>query len=179
MRSRPWLRCSARMLCCHWGCLAKHWCETSLSSKDCDGMISKGRVEQVDDVKYGTYNRYSFNEREYISIQRYRCDNDLCHRKTFSILPHAFLPIVRASLCMFMYVLNIYEQGHSVAEIARLTNSNWPRIQRWITMASKMRQWFQKEYRILLWSPCPCLSVHKFWMPFTRDFSWNFYPDRF
>ena len=77
-------------------------------------------------VRWGFYNRYLFND-ESIRIQRYRCDNDLCPQKTFSILPHAFLPIVRASLCMLMYVLSMYERGQSIADIAKHTGSNWPR----------------------------------------------------
>ena len=66
---------------------------------------------------------------------------------TFSILPHAFLRIHRASLCMFMYVLARYEHGDSIASIARDTGSNWPRIQRWIKKAREIRDWLGKEYK--------------------------------
>ena len=48
-------------------------------------------------VKYGFYSRYLFDD-HLTKIQRYRCDNDLCPHTTFSILPHAFLRIHRASL---------------------------------------------------------------------------------
>ena len=78
-------------------------------------------------VRFGFYSRYLFDG-ELTQIQRYRCDNDQCPQSTFSILPHAFLRIARASLCMFMHVLQMYEQGESVAAIARYTDSNWPRI---------------------------------------------------
>ena len=88
-------------------------------------------------VKNGFYRRYSFDDK-LINIQRYRCDNDKCPRKTFSILPHALLRIVRASLCMFMYVLQMYEQGNSIASIVRYTDSNWPRMQRWVARAKAM-----------------------------------------
>ncbi|WP_304511927.1 hypothetical protein [Desulfobacula sp.] len=126
-------------------------------------------------IKWGFYSRYLFND-ELINIQRFRCDNDLCPRKTFSIFPHALLPIIRASLCMLMYVLTMYEQGETIAKIARHTGSNWPRMQRWIKKALSIRNWFRQEYDI---RPSPCLSSGKFWASFTRDFSWAFYPERF
>ena len=78
-------------------------------------------------IKWGFYKRYLFND-ELMDIQRFRCDNDLCPYKTFSILPHALLPILRISLCMLRYVLEMYEQGNSIADIARHTGSNWQRI---------------------------------------------------
>lgn len=124
-------------------------------------------------IKWGFYSRYLFND-ELINIQRFRCDNDLCPCKTFSILPHAFLPIIRASLYMLMYILKMYEQGETIAKIARHTGSNWPRIQRWITKAIYIRRWLAQEYG----NAFPFLSQGKLWTSFTRDFSWAFYPNR-
>ncbi len=122
-------------------------------------------------IKWGFYKRYLFND-ELIFIQRYRCDNDLCPRKTFSILPHAFLPVIRASLCMLAYILKMYEQGWTIAGIARHTSSNWPRIQRWIAKALSIRTWIQKEYDTIF----PCYLKNRNWASFTRNFSWAFYP---
>ena len=122
-------------------------------------------------VKSGFYRRYLFND-ELVKIQRYRCDNDLCPRKTFSILPHAFLPVIRASLCMLFYILKRYEKGDTIAGIARHTGSNWPRMQRWIIKALSIRDWIQKECDNIF----PCLSKNRGWASFTRDFSWAFYP---
>ena len=124
-------------------------------------------------VKWGFYSRYSFDEK-LINIQRYRCDNDLCPQKTFSILPHAFLPIIRISLCMLTYILKMHEQGNTFADIARHTGSNWPRIQRWVRKALSIRNWLQKEYN----NPSPCLLKTRQWPSFIRDFSWAFYPGR-
>ena len=124
-------------------------------------------------IKWGSYSRYLFDD-ELIKIQRYRCDNDLCPQKTFSILPHAFLPIARASLCMLVHVLYMYEQGHCIAQIARHTCSNWPRIQRWIRKAKLIRDWLRQEYGGTL----TCFSPGSSWSSFTRDFSWAFYPNR-
>ncbi len=125
-------------------------------------------------VKCGFYGRYLFGN-DLINVQRYRCDNDACPQKTFSILPHAFLRITRASLCMFMHVLKMYEQGNTIASIAKDTGSNWPRIQRWIAKAMKIRDWVSKEYG----KAPPCLSSKKKWGFFIRDFSWAFYPKRY
>lgn len=124
-------------------------------------------------VKWGFYNRYLFND-ELINIQRYRCDNDLCPCKTFSILPHAFLPVFRASLCMLIHLLKMYEQGKSIADLARYTGSNWPRMQRWIAKAIFIREWVQKEYS----GVSPGLLNNQRWASFTRNFSWAFYPGR-
>lgn len=124
-------------------------------------------------VKWGFYSRYLFND-ELINIQRYQCNNDLCPCKTFSILPHAFLPIIRASLCMLMYVLKMYEQGNTIAGIARHTDNNWQRIQRWINKALSIREWVQRD----LTNMSPCLSANRQWSTFIRDFSWAFYPGR-
>ena len=122
-------------------------------------------------VKWGFYHRYLFND-ELIIIQRYRCNNDLCPCKTFSILPHAFLPIIRASLCMLIHILKKYEQGATIAAIARYTDSNWPRMRRWIIKALSIRDWLRQEYDNAL----PCQSQNRSWTSFTRNFSWAFYP---
>lgn len=124
-------------------------------------------------VKWGFYRRYLFND-ELINIQRYRCDNDLCPCKTFSILPHAFLPIVRASVCMLMYILKMYKQGCTITAIARHTGNTWQKIQRWISKAMAIDNWFTQEYA----DTCPCLTQGRQWSSFTRNFSWAFYPDQ-
>lgn len=124
-------------------------------------------------TKWGYYSRYLFDD-ELKDIQRYRCDNDRCPRKTFSILPHAFLPVIRVSLCMLMYVLAKYEQGFCIARIARETGNSWSRVQRWIRKAISIREWLKKEYGQTI----PCCYHAADWFSFTRDFSWAFYPVR-
>lgn len=124
-------------------------------------------------VKWGFYQRYLFND-ELINIQRYRCDNDLCPCKTFSILPHAFLPVIRASLCMLMYILRMYEQRRTIAAIARHTGSTWQKIRRWIAKALLIKKWLDLKYA----DTSPCLASDRIWLSFTRDFSWAFYPEK-
>jgi transposase-like protein len=125
-------------------------------------------------VRYGFYSRYLFDD-ELVQIQRYRCDNDQCPQKTFSILPHAFLRIARIPLCLFMLVLRLDEQGYSIAAIARYTGSNWPRIQRWIAKAEKIKKWIDTEQK----HSHPCLLPKDQWSLFIRDFSWAIYPRRY
>ena len=122
-------------------------------------------------IKWGFYHRYLFND-ELINIQRYRCNNDSCPCQTFSILPHAFLPVIRASLCMLLYILKKYEQEDTIAGIARHTGSTWPRMQRWVSKALSIRDWLRLEYGNAL----PCLLQNRKWTSFTRNFSWAFYP---
>jgi len=75
---------------------------------------------------------------------------------------------------MLMYILKKYEQGNSIAGIARHTGSNWTRIQRLIAKAMSIRDWIKQEYG----STSACLSASRQWTYFTRDFSWVFYPNR-
>ncbi len=121
-------------------------------------------------IKWGFYCRYCFDD-QLVHVQRYRCFNTFCPYKTFSILPHAFLPIVRASLCMLTLVLSMYEQGIKLAHIARQTGSSWQRVKRWVQRALSVRDWIKREYGL-------CRVMINQWSSLTRDFSFAFYPDR-
>jgi len=79
---------------------------------------------------------------------------------------------------MLMHVLKMYEQGNSIANIARQTNNNWPKTQRWIAKASEIQEWLRQQSAIASWEPSPCFSPDKLWTSFIRDFSWAFYPNR-
>lgn len=129
---------------------------------------------QHNHTKWGRYFRRLFDD-TLEPIQRYRCYNDKCPYKTFSILPHAFLRIIQPSLCMLMVVLDLYENGHCIAEIARQTKNTWSRTQRWIRKALSIREWIHQEYG----NKNPCLSPDRRWSHFIRDFSWAFYPGRY
>ena len=125
-------------------------------------------------VKYGFYSRYLFDD-SLLKIQRYRCDNDGCSQRTFSILPHAFLRIARVSLCMFTHVLQMKADGFNIADISRHTGCSWSRVQRWIAKAKRIKNWIDIEKKD---SP-PCMSSKDEWPSFIRDFSWYFYPKRY
>lgn len=126
-------------------------------------------------VRYGFYHRNQFDNGT-IKIQRYLCNNDQCPRKTFSVLPHAFLRIIRPSLCMLMFVLKLYEaDGNDIMSISRYTETTWSTIRSWLGKAQELREWITKEYR----GKFPCLSVKTLWTAFNRDLSWTFYPARY
>lgn len=147
---------------------------SDITRKNCDALIICPHCgNRYAYVKWGCYPRYLFDD-EIIQIQRYRCDNDLCPQKTFSVLPHAFLPVARISLCMLMHVLKMYERGKSIADIAGHTGNTWPRIKRWIEKAISIRDWFRQGYG----HAPPCRFKIERWSYFVRDFSWAFYPGR-
>lgn len=126
--------------------------------------------------KYGFYMRYNFDEQTLVTIQRFRCDNDQCPRITFSILPHPFMRILRASLCMFQFVLALWESRQSIASIARTTSRTWSRVQRWIRRAADIRSKLETDFSF---SVHPCRRPIKEWSVFVRDFSHVCYPGRF
>jgi len=126
-------------------------------------------------TKYGFYERYNFDEQALVSIQRFRCDNDQCPRRTFSVLPHPFLRVLRASLCMFRFILSLWESGQSIALVARKTGQTWPRIQRWISRAEDIRSRLGSDDAF---SALPCLKPIQGWTEFVRDFSHACYPGR-
>lgn len=126
-------------------------------------------------TKYGFYMRYNFDDESLVSIQRFRCDNDQCPRRTFSVLPHPFLRILRPSLCMLRFILSLWESHLSIASIARMTGQTWPRIQRWIRRAADIRSRLDSDEAFL---PPPCIKPIQEWTLFVRDFSHACYPGR-
>lgn len=125
--------------------------------------------------KHGFYMRYSFDERTQVRIQRFRCDNDQCPRTTFSVLPHPFMRILRASLCMFQWVLSLWQNRQSVASIARNIGATWSRTQRWIGRALDIQKKLEYDFAF---SVPPCLKPVREWSLFVRDFSHACYPVR-
>lgn len=126
-------------------------------------------------ARYGFYKRYNFDDQTLILVQRYRCNNYQCPRRTFSVLPHPFLRILRASLCMFQFVLALLEGGNTIAGIARITGQTWPRIGRWIHRAAHLRAWIRNDDAF---SPHPCSRPPREWPGFVRDLSRVCYPGR-
>lgn len=146
------------------------------ATKECKQLIRCpccGNRERI--PKYGFYSRYNFDDQTVVPIQRFRCDNTQCPRRTFSILPHPFLRILRASLCMFQFILSLLASGKSIAAIARMTGQTWPRIQRWIRRAADIRSIIQTEDAF---SPMPCIRPLREWPLFVRDLSHVCYPGK-
>jgi hypothetical protein len=131
-------------------------------------------------TKYGFYFRYLFTGGEMTAIQRYCCGNRECPRRTFSILPHPFLPILRVSLCFLITLLDVREkEGRTVTRLAAITGSTWSTIRRMLCTAVAVRQWLSREQEVALWRPSPCLNPQLHWTVYTQAFSWAFFPNRF
>lgn len=131
-------------------------------------------------TKYGFYFRYLFTGSEMTAIQRYCCGNRECPRRTFSILPHPFLPILRVPLCFLMTLLEIRgKQGRTVSSLAAVIGSTWSTVRRNLRRAAAVGEWFSREQEVALWGPSPCLDPRLHWTAFTQAFSWAFFPDRF
>jgi hypothetical protein len=131
-------------------------------------------------TKYGFYSRYLFSGGELTAIQRHCCGNRECPRRTFSILPHPFLPILRVSLCFLMMLLEVRErEGQTVSHLAAVIGSTWSTVRRMLRRAAVVRQWFSREQEVALWGPSPCFDPRLHWTAFTQAFSWAFFPDRF
>jgi hypothetical protein len=131
-------------------------------------------------TKYGFYYRYLFTGNETKAIQRYCCGNRECPRRTFSILPHPFLPILRVSLCFLMMLLEVRErEGRRVSDLAALIGSTWSTVRRMLRRAVAVRKWLSQEQEVALWGPTPCLAPRLHWTAFTQTFSWAFFPNRF
>jgi hypothetical protein len=131
-------------------------------------------------TKYGFYFRYLFTGGEMVPIQRYCCGNRECPRRTFSILPHPFLPILRISLCFLMTLLEVRErEGLTVNRLATVIGSTWSTVRRMLRTAVSVRRWFSREQEVALWRPSPCLHPQIHWTAFTQAFSWAFFPNRF
>ena len=138
-----------------------------ISETICPGCGEKHRL-----IKWGTYTRYLFQGEDTVRIQRFRCLNSRCYRFTFSILPHPFLPILRLPLCFFLTMLALYQDGCSVADLARQSGKGWPVIKRALAFAGRIQTFLQDELF------APCLQPAVAWTRFTQAFSWALFPQR-
>lgn len=130
-------------------------------------------------IKHGFYMRYLFEDFEMIAIQRYRCDNPLCHRITFSNLPHPFLPFIRLPLCALKAMLKmVQDYKMTIAAVARSCKMRWRRVYRVLHTARQLFNWIKKEAAAALWGPSACLDPNRYWIEFTRAISYAFYPRR-
>lgn len=126
-------------------------------------------------IKWGFYNRYLFHGQEMIRIQRFRCLNNRCPRRTFSILPHPFLPIVRLPLCFIMSLLAMHQDNCPMAELARQSAKSWSVVRRTLVVAKRIQTVLKTELESLL----PCFDPAASWTVFTHAFSWALFPRRF
>jgi hypothetical protein len=129
-------------------------------------------------ICWGHYWRYRPGTDQCEAIQRLLCKNDECPRKTFSILPHPFLRIVRFTLCSLLAILAMFEAGETVSELARQSGVARSTIRRTVAFACRLKAWMDRESQTAPWAPSPCLCPKRLWPSFVRAFSWAFYPAR-
>lgn len=129
-------------------------------------------------VRHGHYQRYRYESHERMAVARYACRNPDCPRRTFSVLPHSYLPVVRMPLCL---LLALYRQHvaktQAINELARKLRHGWNTIRRAVCLARRILHWCGQEIRAEAMPWWPCHADH--WPAFSRAFSWAFLPRRF
>ncbi len=135
--------------------------------------------ERICIIKHGFYYRYLFCGSQMAPIQRYCCGNPLCYRKTFSCLPHPFLPLIRQPLCALKAILNMVQDFKmTIAAVARTLRLAWPTINRALKTGQKLFGWLHRQAPAASWGPSVCLAPDQHWQEFTFSVSYAFYPDR-
>jgi len=130
-------------------------------------------------IKWGSYTRYLFDGDDTIKIQRVRCLNRLCPRCTFNVLPHPFVPILRFPLSFLRTLLQLHQQGRTIADLAKRSGKNWAVIRRCLSMARRIEKFIRDQLETILGVSSPCLCPTVCWTRFTQVFSWAFFPKLF
>jgi hypothetical protein len=129
-------------------------------------------------VRYGRYWRYRYESHERMAVTRYACRNPDCPRRTFSVLPHPYLPLVRMPLCLLLavYRQHVAEQ-QAINHLARKLRHGWNTVRRAVCLAGRILQWCGRE---LCAQAMPLWPCHKDrWPAFSRAYSYAFLPGLF
>ena len=128
-------------------------------------------------TRYGSYPRFHPKLSILQRIPRFRCKSPTCPWKTFSVLPHPFLPIVRHFSETIRHCMSsIREQ--SQATCTRIFGLSRGVVKRLVILGAKFLPWFDHEKKIAGWGPDPDAIPLLSWPDFIRDFSQSFYPKR-
>lgn len=128
-------------------------------------------------IRYGFYQRaHPFKEGQ-ISIQRYRCNLPECPRKTFSVLPYPFLPILRHFYHTVLFC-HVSCSRLSQADGARKMKMHRGTYVRLRGFCDKFFSWFDREKKVANWNLQRDVITSCSWADFTRYFSQHFYPNR-
>lgn len=130
-------------------------------------------------VRYGRYWRYRYGcSSERIPVARYACRNPDCPRRTFSLLPHGFLPQMRMPLCLLMAMYRLHVAASvPLNALARMLHHSWTTIRRAVALARRLLDWCRQEVTAEAMAPWPCHPAR--WPAFTRAFSYAFRPGRY
>lgn len=130
-------------------------------------------------IRNGNYQRAHPEEDRCIDIQRYLCKSRNCPRKTFSILPYPFLPIIRHfydTILLYHYLYNKQRIGQ--AATAWHLNVTRGRAKRLGVFCRRFLPWLKHEEKISDWGADLQENAVSCWGDFTQDFSQAFYPGR-
>jgi len=126
-------------------------------------------------VRYGRYWRYRYESHERLAVARYACRNPRCPRRTFSLLPHAYLPWVRTPLCrlLALYQQHVHE-GQAINHLARKLRQAWNTLRRAVNLARRILDWCGRELAADALPIWPCHRSR--WPAFCRAYSYAFLP---
>jgi hypothetical protein len=130
-------------------------------------------------ICYGNYKRAHPEKPIQVDIQRYLCKFPDCQWKTFSVLPHPFLPIIRHfyhTLLLCHLLCNIKKMTQ--VAVSRQLGLSRGIIKRLSAFSHRFSPWFHREKKIADWGPAPDTNPTRFWPEFCRDFSQSFYQKR-
>ena len=130
-------------------------------------------------IRYGFYYRAYPQKSIQVSIQRYRCNSPKCPRKTFSVLPYPFLPILRHFYHTLLFCYSLYRNSKlTQADGARKMSMPRGTFKRLRTFCKRFIPWFDGEREIACWNLHSNVVLSSSWADFTRYFSQSFYPKR-
>lgn len=130
-------------------------------------------------IRHGKYQRAHPHKPELVNVQRYLCKSPVCLRKTFSILPFPFLPIIRHfHQTLFCFYTLFSEEKRTQADTARQLGVLRGVSKRLTVFCGRFIPWFNREKHIGEWGPDPEANPACSWPNYTRDFSQALYPRR-
>lgn len=129
-------------------------------------------------VRYGRYWRYRYGSNERMAVARCACRNPGCSRRTFSVLPHTYLPQVRIPVCLLMTIYRLHVvQAAPINRLARMLGHSWNTIRRAVNLSRRLLDWCRQEVVAGAMDLLPCRAER--WPAFCRAFSYAFMPGRF
>ena len=126
---------------------------------------------------HGSYGRFALAGTYQVAVPRFRCLEQRCLRRTFSILPFPFLRVVRHSLCTLMVLAMIILKGEkSKSALARELKVGRRSLNRAYAKGIEVMEWFERESTFACWGRWPPHRPQSSWTAFTQAFSHRFYP---
>lgn len=128
-------------------------------------------------TRHGCYWRCAFDsDRDRIAVQRFRCGNPDCPRKTFSIPPPGLLPYYRTPLWVMLWIYRHSLADTAVNQCAKHLKIGWNSAKRALDQIKRTLDLVRDELRIGSLPPTP--YDPSAWQQLARLFSSAFFPGR-